>query len=82
MILKFPFDFLLSSVCREDYEIHAGKNNPRLMGVVERTIADSRVLVHPNYKDPQQYFDVALIVLSEVVSITNTCIASFHDIAL
>ena len=51
---------------RRKYEIHAGKNNPRLMGVVERSIDANKVKIHPLYKDPQQYFDVALIFLEEV----------------
>ena len=36
------------------------------MGVIERKIDVSNVKLHPKYKDPQQYYDVALIFLDEV----------------
>ena len=36
------------------------------MGALERKIDVNKVKLHPKYRDPQQYFDVALIFLDEV----------------
>ena len=49
---------------RRDYDIHAGKLNPRLMGVEERSI--ERYVEHPKYDGRSQYFDVSLLFLEKV----------------
>ena len=45
-------------------DVHAGKNNPRLMGVTEVKI--KQYFKHPKYKDGVFYYDVAVIVLNQV----------------
>ena len=46
------------------------------MGVEERSIDVNNIKMHPLYKDPQQYFDVALIFLDEVKLHKNHIIIS------
>ena len=58
---------------REDIKdvliVHAGRTNPRLLGVQQRKIEE--YIRHPdfNYRDTGYYFDIALLILDKV---TNT----------
>ena len=47
--------------------VHAGKINPRLLGVQQRKIA--RYIRHPqfDYYDTGYYFDIALLILNKVI---------------
>ena len=51
---------------RDVLQVHAGKVNPRLLGVQQRRF--TKFIRHPNYdkRNTGYYFDVALLILNEV----------------
>ena len=54
---------LIMIVCLRTSRVRAGVLNLRKLGSVERRIL--RKIEHPEYKNPQVYFDIALVVLDQ-----------------
>ena len=48
---------------RQEYLVHAGRCNPRIIGVEERKI--ETFFNHPDYDGRAQYFDVAVIKIDK-----------------
>ena len=58
---------IFSEDIRDVLQVHAGKINPRLLGVQQRNIV--KYIIHPkfDYYDTGYYFDIALLILNKVI---------------